>query len=378
MNRINFTKRALDALKVPQSGKRFSYFDTKVPGLVVYVTASRVKSYYMYKKVSGKPVRVFIGHYPDFTPEQARARAVEIVGKIANGDDLTKQLSKADTLNDLWTEYSASKSHLKRLTDQRSWYNRYLRAPLGNKPLNAISGRDIDRVTTSILNEGKRSTAVHVLELFKRLIKFGADRNLCAPLSFKVIIPRYDDRKTEDLSSEQLIRLLTVLAEEKDRQVADLMSLILCTGIRKSEALRLQRQDIDLDKNFITIRDPKGGTNETIPMNETAIKILSSIPRTDSPYIFPNKSGGHRHRNAFAKQLRRIRKEAGIPDSFRPLHGLRHVYASMLASSGKVDMYVLQKLLTHKSPRMTQRYAHLRDESLRKAAAVIDDLIPVK
>ena len=41
--------------------------------------------------------------------------------------------------------------------------------------------------------------------------------------------------------------------------------------------------------------------------------------------------------------------------------GLRHVYASMLASSGQVDMYTLQKLLTHKSPAMTQRYAHLRD-----------------
>lgn len=44
------------------------------------------------------------------------------------------------------------------------------------------------------------------------------------------------------------------------------------------------------------------------------------------------------------------------------------VYASMLASSGQVDMYALQKLLTHKSPVMTQRYAHLRDETLRKAS----------
>jgi site-specific recombinase XerD len=60
---------------------------------------------------------------------------------------------------------------------------------------------------------------------------------------------------------------------------------------------------------------------------------------------------------------------------FRPLHGLRHVYASMLASSGKVDMYTLQKLLTHKSPQMTQRYAHLRDEALRRAADLAGELI---
>jgi hypothetical protein len=44
------------------------------------------------------------------------------------------------------------------------------------------------------------------------------------------------------------------------------------------------------------------------------------------------------------------------------------VYASMLASSGQVDLYTLQKLLTHKSPIMTQRYALLRDQALRQAA----------
>jgi integrase len=56
------------------------------------------------------------------------------------------------------------------------------------------------------------------------------------------------------------------------------------------------------------------------------------------------------------------------------LHGLRHTFASILASSGKVDMYLLQKLLTHKSPTMTQRYAHLRDETLRNAADVAGDI----
>ena len=74
-------------------------------------------------------------------------------------------------------------------------------------------------------------------------------------------------------------------------------------------------------------------------------------------------------------QVNRIKKAAGLPDDFRPLHGLRHVYASMLASSGKVDMYTLQKLLTHKSPQMTQRYAHLRDEALKSASDLAGKLI---
>ena len=73
--------------------------------------------------------------------------------------------------------------------------------------------------------------------------------------------------------------------------------------------------------------------------------------------------------------MNRIKRRAKLPADFRPLHGLRHAYASMLASSGKVDMYALQKLLTHKSPIMTQRYAHLRDETLKAAAGLMDDLV---
>jgi integrase len=75
------------------------------------------------------------------------------------------------------------------------------------------------------------------------------------------------------------------------------------------------------------------------------------------------------------QSIARIKNNAELPDGFRPLHGLRHVYASMLASSGKVEMYTLQKLLTHKSPIMTQRYAHLRDETLKRASEVAGDIV---
>jgi hypothetical protein len=47
----------------------------------------------------------------------------------------------------------------------------------------------------------------------------------------------------------------------------------------------------------------------------------------------------------------------------------------MLASSGQVDLYTLQKLLTHKSPDMTARYAHLRDDALRRASELAGDIV---
>jgi integrase len=81
---------------------------------------------------------------------------------------------------------------------------------------------------------------------------------------------------------------------------------------------------------------------------------LENHIKTKSPYIFPGRAGGQRVN--IAKQVKNIKEAAGLPDDFCPLHGLRHVYASMPASSGKVGMYGLQKLLTHSDPKTTPRY----------------------
>jgi len=172
--------------------------------------------------------------------------------------------------------------------------------------------------------------------------------------------------QTEDLTSEQIEQLYKAIDEDPDIQVGNLMKLALYTGMRRGELFKLKWDDIDFDRGFIKIRGPKGGRDASIPMSPEAIELLESHPRSNCAYVFPNKNG--LMRTDITRDVNRIKKAAGLPEGFRPLHGLRHVYASMLASSGKVDMYTLQKLLTHKSPLMTQRYAHLRDETLKNAS----------
>ena len=64
-----------------------------------------------------------------------------------------------------------------------------------------------------------------------------------------------------------------------------------------------------------------------------------------------------------------------MPKDFRVLYGLRLVFASMLASSGKVELYTLQQLVTQKSPSMIQRYAQLRYEALKNASKLAGELV---
>jgi len=151
------------------------------------------------------------------------------------------------------------------------------------------------------------------------------------------------------------------------------MQLALFTGMRKSEILKLQWDDVDFERGFIHLRDPKGGRDETIPLNEAALRTLQGIALGEKEvYVFPGRIAGEPLTDY--KGIRKLAKIAGLPPGFRPLHGLRHVFASALASSGQVDMHVLQRLLTHKSPLMTQRYTHLRDQALKRAAGVAGNI----
>lgn len=157
------------------------------------------------------------------------------------------------------------------------------------------------------------------------------------------------------------------------------------TGMRRGELFKLKWDHINFERGFISIVDPKGGPDQTIPLNEAARQLLKNHPRPKfrvkgtkkkykvSPFVFPGRGGNQRI--SCQAGVNEIKEKAGLPKGFRPMHGLRHVYASMMASSGEVDMYTLQRLLTHKDPRMTQRYAHLRDETLKRASGVADDII---
>ena len=156
------------------------------------------------------------------------------------------------------------------------------------------------------------------------------------------------------------------------------MRLALFCGLRRSEIFKLKWANLDFDRGFIRLEDPKGGQDVEIPMNDAARRVLESIDRDPgSSFVFPGRIPGKRLTDC-RKSFGRIAKAAGFPPGFRPLHGLRHTYASALASSGQVDMYTLQKLMTHKSAAMTARYAHLGDNALHRAASVAVDLMSAK
>jgi len=336
----------------------------------------------MYRK-DGKQIHEKAGR--QFQDDMTPARAAGIRSNKIEGKQLTnkekRELEKAQkeaetkkwTVSRLWKEYKTNKPNLKGMHTYRSAYKLHVKPYFANKEPKDILPLDIQRVKNKLLKKRSPQTVQHILELLRRLINFGVNNKLCQGIDFKIEMPRVDNIVTEDLTPKQLKKLLEEIDKDAHPHAGPMMKMALYTGMRRSELFRLKWKHIDNERGFINIVDPKGGPDQKVPLNDASKELLESIAKSKSLYVFPGRKGGQR--TNIRHQVNRIKVNAELPKDFRPLHGLRHVYASMLASSGKVDMYTLQKLLTHKDPTMTQRYAHLRDETLKKASGLAGDLI---
>lgn len=340
------------------------------------------KIFYIVFKKNGKVCEEKVGrqYADDMTPAKAsRMRAGRIEGRRKSRKEIREALKAAKqaeadkmTIARLWEEYEANKADSKAINTDKGRYEKYLEPSFGEKEPHEIIRLDVDRLRMKLLKTLKPQTVKHIMGLLKRIVHYGVARQLCRNLNFEIEAVKVDNQKTEDLNPEQLKKLLEAIDNSTDIEAANIMRLALYMGMRRGEIFKLKWGDIDYQRGFIQIRNPKGGVSQKIPLNEQARKVLENHPRT-AEYVFVRPDG-----EPFTDIRRRvnpIKEAAELPADFRALHGLRHTYASMLASSGKVDLYTLQKLLTHKSPIMTQRYAHLRDEALKNASSLAGQII---
>ena len=356
-------------------------FKTSYPG-VYYIEGKgagrKEKIFYIMYRKDGKQIHEKAGR--QYQDDMTAARAAKLRFRKIEGQEQSNRLKRQAeerkaireankwTIEKLWAEYKICNPEIKGIKTDENRFINYIKPNFGNKEPKDLLPLDIKKMENTWLKSRSPGTVKNILELLRRIINFGTKNNLCSGIDFTINLPNVNNEKTEDLTSEQLKNLLKQIDLAPHIQAANMMKLALFSGMRRGEMFKLKWDDINFDTGFIHIIDPKGGPNQRIPLNDAARKLLENHPRAKSPYVFPGKNGNQR--TDIKNQVNGIKEKAGIPKTFRALHGLRHVYASMLASSGEVDLYTLQKLLTHKDPRMTQRYAHLRDEALKKASAV--------
>jgi integrase len=360
--------------------QRLERFTTKYPG-VFYRIVKRIgrndteKVFYAVFKLGGRTIETKLGrqYVDDMTP----AKANFLRGELIEGRETTRAQKRADkkklpiTLSDIWNEYRRINVSNKSLKADDNRFNLHIKAPFGDRQLCDISIREIDNFNLS-LSESSPKTVKNTLELLTRLSNFSIRKQIGAGLSFKIEYPVVNNEKTEDLSEDQVKNLLNVLNSSENLDVKNIMFLALYSGMRRGEIFKLKWSDIDLERKIVYLRNPKSGRDKVLPLNDLALNILKDCTHHEGEYIFPARSGGPR--KSISRAAQEIMKAAGIPDDFRPMHGLRHFFATNLICNG-VDLAVLQKLMTHSSPQMTLRYAKIRDKVLADASNKMTEIM---
>ncbi|CQJ12267.1 integrase family protein [Yersinia mollaretii] len=193
-------------------------------------------------------------------------------------------------------------------------------------------------------------------------------------------VPQERGKRVRWLEPHEAIRLINECSEP----LKSIVVFALATGLRRSNIVDLQWQDVDLQRKVAWIHpeESKSGQAIGVALNDTACRLLRGQVGNHKKWVFVHQKSSTKSDGTKAAEVRKMRvdgntawrlalKRAGI-DNFR-FHDLRHTWASWLVQAG-VPLTVLQEMGGWESIEMVQRYAHLAPRHLSAHAKQIDSI----
>jgi site-specific recombinase XerD len=364
--------------------RREEMVDSVVPGLFIEVRAvspGQGTYYYRYKDLNAHTQTKKLGRSNDISLAEARSQAKALRAEVALGANPRaeeKARKLVITFDTFFTEHYLP--YVK--PRKRSWdrdeelYRLRIKSVFGNKRLNQITRLQIQTFHSSLIEDGlAAATANHHAKLIRHMLNLACEwQMLDTNPASRIHMFEEDNKQERYMNDAQLGNLLEVLRTDSCRSVCLITMFLLATGCRLNEALSSCWSQVDKDKRVfrVSASNSKSKRMRPVPLNETALNVLSQLD-TEGKYehLFINKKTEKPYVN-IAKVWEKLRSKAGLPHL--RLHDLRHQAASNLINSGS-SLYIVQQILGHSDPSVTQRYAHLSMKSLNDASDNASDII---
>lgn len=374
MPHATLTAKLVSALTCPPDKRKIEFIDTALEGFFVEVMRSGVKTYYQrYRDGHCKQRQIRIGRVGIVSLEDARRRALQIKADVSLGNDPLQQKAELQQVPTL-REFALDRYIPFAKRTKRSWLQD--EAQLRNHILPEFGDMYMDQITTSKIldfrqkmqeqgyaNGSCNRPIVLISYMFNLAADWGVPRISKNPV--KKVQPLSEKKRQRFLTESETRRLLDTLKRCPHRAEAQAIELLLLTGARLKEIINARWEYVDFERSCLMVPLSKSGKPRLVALSGAAIELLSGLDsKGKSDWLFP-LSFGDRPLYGLQHRWVKIRQEAGLPDL--RLHDLRHSYASFLVNSG-VSLYVVQELLGHSNPSTTQRYAHLKRDTLTQAA----------
>lgn len=325
-------------------------------------------------------------------------------------------LEKSDTLTSDFFDYWLK--NIKYPTVKPSSYDRIeqvveyqLKPTIGNIPAHKLTPEDIrDMLSTLRSKNYSFSTIKKAYINGKACFQWAVDEEKIVKNPFnKVELSTRDEKPISDITYFSEDEALKIRAEalrtysnhKPVYRMGPLIVLLLNTGLRIGEALALQWDNINFEKNvlivrgnrkvvkdrssdskttYVNISQKKGKTDKsarTIPLNDAAIEMLKKIREInpDSRDLFVSKNGKHISPRNVDRMFRNILSRCGFnKEDAVGVHSLRHTFATTLFRR-KIDIKVISTLLGHSDVGVTYNiYIHVIEELKIEAMERLDNI----
>ncbi|WP_281302077.1 MULTISPECIES: site-specific integrase [unclassified Iodidimonas] len=420
MTQVRLTKTVVD--KLEPRDKDYFVWCGKLAGFGVRVWKSGRKTFVVQYRAGGRDTpsrRKSLGVFGTVTTEEARKVAESYLASAQLGNDRIGDDQRARselTVNQLCADYikhgvttkkeSTIKTDMGRITS-------HICPLIGKKKISAVTRRDVEQMLQDIaagktardsrtekgrsIIKGGKGTATRTVRLLGGIFTYAINHGLleanpCAGVKVfkdgskeRFLSQAELDSLAKSLEDAETIGLPWLLRDEaqtkhrpKDANMREVMSphvtgairLLVLTGCRLREILHLRWTEVDLERGLLNLPDSKTG-RKTVYLSNAAIDVLAKLPRAGT-YVVAGDDP-QKPRSDLKRPWKRISNHAGISDV--RIHDLRHTFASIGAAQG-LSLQLIGKLLGHKSPETTARYAHLTEDPLRRALNDMSSSIP--
>ena len=381
-NAVSLSVRTIKGITPPDSGSLLVW-DSNLSGFGVRVSAGGTVSFIAQGRVNGRAKRVTLGKFGIIAPDQARRKAKAALAEMAEGvDPVAKKRaikSKGLTLEAALEEYLAENSKLKDSTreDYRVRMKRYLGDWMDRRVVD-ITRDDVKEKHREI---GERSEAQANLSMryFRAVINhvmdnhFDADDNPIILHNPVRALKRqwYSVRPKDDYLQEHQFQAWLEAVRKLDNDIArDYLTFLLLTGLRRSEALGLAWENVDMKAETIIIPDPKNRRAHILPITTAMKEILKRrLDLRVGDLVFESPAGPFGNVDGAVKQ---VREECGF---YFSAHGLRRTFATIANDIG-LGAYTIKALMNHQDANdITASYIQRTATKLREPMQRITDYI---
>lgn len=227
-----------------------------------------------------------------------------------------------------------------------------------------IKTQHIDRIVMDMQAEGLTGSTIN-----RRLSSLGKMLRIAHRRGWITAVPhiprqRESKHRLRWYTSEEEDKVLTHLTSKGDTDMATLVMVLADTGLRLSEALGLNRSNIDDGMIRLHSGETKTDAPRTVPMTGR-VKLVVEAALAQREELFPDLTI-----DAAGNRWKRCRDALGLGEGAN-LHAWRHTFCSRLAQRG-ADLSLIKELAGHKNVATTTRYAHLSPARLRQGIELLD------